>query len=290
MKKLLTVLLSSILMIAACFGATACANDPDESAKWAFGNDWVPCESQLNTLTRLDAGDIDVAIIDSVMATYYASEGGYADTIAIIDDLILAQEEYGIAGRKQDKAFVSKINEALIAVADHQYSTLIESYGMQASAALSSSATNPLSTANDNSWNEIKNSGTINIGYTVFAPICFNVQGGVPTQGFDVDLANAVVGYLNSTYSLSLTITWQEIDWNAKETLLENGSIDLIWNGMTITPQRASEMCISVPYLYNRQVAVIRKADANVYRSFMDLKDAIIGFEDGSAGQSVVEK
>ncbi len=292
MKKLLTVLLSSILMIAACFGATACSNDPDENAKWAFGSDWLPCESQLNTLTRLDSGDIDVAIIDSVMANYYANEGGYADTIAIIDDLILAQEEYGIAGRKQDKALVSKINEALIAVADNQYSTLIESYGMQASAALSSSATNPLSTANDNSWNDIVNavSPTINIGYTEFAPICYNIQGGVPTKGFDVDLANAVVEYLENTYNTSISITWVEIDWNAKETLLENGTIDLIWNGMTITPQRAAEMCVSIPYLYNRQVAVIRKADANVYRSFMDLKDAIIGFEDGSAGQSVVEK
>ena len=292
MKKLLTVLMAAFLMVAACFGATACSNtDPDESAKWAFGSDWVPCESQLNTLTQLvDSGTIDVAIIDSVMATYYASEGGYADSIAIVDDLILAQEEYGIAGRKEDKAFVSKINEALIALADTQYSSLINTYGMQASAALSSSATNPLSTATDNSWNEIKSSGTINIGYTVFAPICYDVQSDVPTKGFDVDLANAVVNYLNSTYSLSLTITWQEIEWNAKETLLQNGSIDLVWNGMTITPQRAAEMCVSVPYLYNRQVAVIRKADVNVYRSFMDLKDAVIGFEDGSAGEAVVAK
>ena len=59
---------------------------------------------------------------------------------------------------------------------------------------------------------------------------------------------------------------------------------------MTITPERSAEMCISVPYLYNRQVAVIRKADANVYRSFMDLKNANIGFESGSAGEAVCKK
>ena len=291
MKKFLTSLIAMMLAVVCCFGLTACnPEDPDESAKWAFGKDWVPCESQLDTLTKLNNGTIDVSIIDSVMATYYATTGGYADSIQIIDNLVLAHEEYGIAGRKQDKAFVSKINEALIAVADHQYSTLIDSYGMQASKALSSADTNPLASATDNSWNDIVASGTINIGYTVFAPICYDVQSGVPTKGFDVDLANAVVQYLNSTYSLSLTITWVEIEWSAKEAKLSGGDIDLIWNGMTITPERSAEMCISVPYLYNRQVAVIRKADANVYRSFMDLKNANIGFESGSAGEAVCKK
>ncbi len=288
MKKLLKSLLAISLAIVCCFGLTAC-QQTDES-EWAFGKDWVLCESQLDTLTKLDNGTIDVSIIDSVMANYYASEGGYADTITIIEDLILAQEEYGIAGRKSDKAFVSKINEALIAIANAEYADLINAYGMQTSAALTTATTNPLVSATDNSWNEILSSRTINIGYTVFAPICYDVQGGKPTKGFDVDLANAVVEYLNETYSTTLTITWVEIDWDAKESLLAGGTIDLIWNGMTITPERSAEMCISVPYLYNRQVAVIRKADANKYRSFMDIKNANIGFESGSAGESVCKK
>lgn len=291
MKKFLTSIIAIALAVVCCFGLTACKpTDPDESAQWAFGSDWVPCESQLDSLVKLDNGTIDVSIIDSVMATYYAQEGGYADTITIIEDLILAQEEYGIAGRKNDKAFVSKINEALIAIADNQYSTLIDSYGMQASKALSSSAVNPLANATDNSWNEIVADGTINIGYTVFAPICYDIVDDVPTKGFDVDLANAVVEYLNSTYSTNLTITWVEIEWAAKEAKLEDGTIDLVWNGMTITPTRSAEMCITVPYLYNRQVAVIRKADANIYRSFMDIKTATIGFESGSAGEAVCKK
>jgi len=86
------------------------------------------------------------------------------------------------------------------------------------------------------------------------------------------------------------TIEWQSIDWNSKEALLEAGNIDLIWNGMTITPGRLEEMCISIPYLYNKQAAVILKTDAEKYRSFMDIKTAIIGFEAGSAGEDVVKK
>ena len=288
MKKIITSIIAMALAIVCCFSLAGCQND--DGSDWAFGSDWVICESQLDTLVKLDNGTIDVSIIDSVMANYYVTTGGYADSITMIDDLILAQEEYGIAGRKADKAFVSKINEALIAIANGEYATLIESYGMQTSAALTSDATNPLENATDNSWNEIKSSKTINIGYTVFAPICYDVNGGKPTKGFDVDLANAVVSYLNNTYSTDITITWVEIDWNAKESLLASGTIDLIWNGMTITPERSAEMCISVPYLYNRQVAVIRKADANKYRSFMDIKDAVIGFESGSAGEAVCAK
>ena len=287
MKKILTFMLAVVMCVTACFGLSSCG-ETATAPEWAFGKDWVPCESQLDTLIKLDAGTIEVSIIDSVLAAYYATTGEYAGKIQIVEDLILAQEEYGIAGRKNDKAFVSKINEALIAIADAQYASLIDAYDMSASAALSKDATNPLASEADNSWNSIVSSGTINIGYTVFAPICYDVVDGVPTKGFDVDLANAVVAYLNETYSLSLTITWVEIDWDAKEALLENGTIDLIWNGMTINPERAAAMCISVPYLYNRQVAVINKTDAEKYRSFMDLKEAIIGFEDGSAGESVV--
>ena len=286
MKKIITLILTIALSLTACLGLSSCG----ETAEWAFGADWIPCESQLDTLIKLDAGTIEVSIIDSVMAAYYATTGEYAGEIQIVEDLILAQEEYGIAGRKNDKAFVSKINEALIAIADAEYSALIDSYDMGASKALASSATNPLANENDSSWNDIVSSGTINVGYTVFAPICYDIVDDVPTKGFDVDLANAVVDYLNEKYSLSLTITWVEIDWDAKETLLENGTIDLIWNGMTITEERAAAMCISVPYLYNRQVAVIKKSDANKYRSFLDIKSAIIGFEDGSAGEAVVAR
>ena len=46
-------------------------------------------------------------------------------------------------------------------------------------------------------------------------------------------------------------------------------------------------MCMSVAYLYNKQVAVIRKADADKYTSEESMAEAIIGVESGSAGEDV---
>ena len=93
---------------------------------------------------------------------------------------------------------------------------------------------------------------------------------------------------MNTTYSQNIEVEFIIIDWNAKETLLENGTIDLIWNGMTITEDRSAQMCISVPYLYNKQVAVVMKEDASKYTTQESMADAIMTAENGSAGESVI--
>ena len=112
--------------------------------------------------------------------------------------------------------------------------------------------------------------------------------------GFDIELAREVVAYLNEEYDTNIKIEFQEIDWNSKEALLENGTIDLVWNGMTITAERSLEMCISVPYLYNKQVAVVRAADASKYDDFSlasvaSFLTATFGAEAGSAGEDVIK-
>ena len=258
-----------------------------EDEKLAIGSQYVVASSQLDALTKLDTGSADVAVIDSVMAGYYTSTGDYATKMQMVEGLVLAEEEYGIAGRKEDKAFVSKINEALIAIRETGYTEVATKYGLTASMALTAQTTNPYADATDNSWNEIKESKKIVIGYTVFAPIAFEQDDKL--TGFDIDLANKVVEWLNTEEGTSIEVEFTVIDWNSKETLLENGTIDLIWNGMTITPDRAANMCISVPYLYNKQVAVIMKEDSSKFTSKESMKDAIMVAETGSAGESVIK-
>ena len=292
MKKLLTIVMSIFLLVGACFSLTACGKE-----ELNYGKELVKLDSQLDTLVQLKSGSIDMAIIDSVMAGYYATTGEFKDDIAILP-LELAVEKYGIAGRKDDKAFVSKINEALIALSSTQYLAVAAEYGLESSLCLDSATENPLASATDGSWDAIKDAGEIVIGYTVFAPIAYEVENGTPTKGFDIDLAKKVVEYLNTTYTLSLTVEFQEIDWD-KEALLNNGTIDLIWNGLTITEERAENMCISVPYLNNAQVAVVTKAkydeltddnDAYTNELLTLFANATIGVEGGSAGEGVVVK
>jgi polar amino acid transport system substrate-binding protein len=130
--------------------------------------------------------------------------------------------------------------------------------------------------------NAIMTEGKFIVGYTLFAPIAYEKDGEL--VGFDIELAKAVADFFD------LQVEFTVIEWSAKEALLEAGSIDCIWNGMTITEERQANMAITIPYMNNKQVAVIRKSDANTYKTTADMADAIIGAEDGSAGMSCVVK
>lgn len=102
--------------------------------------------------------------------------------------------------------------------------------------------------------------------------------------GFDIELAKAVAG------ELGVNVEFQLISWSNKEFELNSKNIDLIWNGFTINDERLQQMQISTPYMNNRQVAVIRKADENKYTSEDDIAGASFAFEGGSAGQDVAEE
>ena len=273
-------LVAAVIMSVTAFAAC------NSGEQLAYGNELLTLNTQLDTLTQLNMGAIDAAVIDSVMAGYYSNNGEYAGKVTIMD-AVLQREQYGIAAHKDDKAFMSKINEALIALyGNGGMQEVADQFGLTADIALESSTENPLADATDSSWDDIVASGKIIIGYTIFAPIAFDEGDGL--TGYDIELAKKTIEYLNEKYSVNLTLEFQIIDWDSKEALLTNGTIDLIWNGLTIDDERLANMCISVPYLNNDQVAVVRTEDKDKYVTPDDLKDAVIGVEKGSAGESVV--
>lgn len=273
-------LVAAVIMSVTAFAAC------NSGEQLAYGKELLTLNTQLDTLTQLNMGAIDAAVIDSVMAGYYSNNGEYAGKVTIMD-AVLQREQYGIAARKDDAAFMSKINEALIALyGNGGMQEVADQFGLTADIALESSTKNPLADATDSSWDDIVASGKIIIGYTIFAPIAFDEGDGL--TGYDIELAKKTIEYLNEKYSVNLTPEFQIIDWDSKEALLTNGTIDLIWNGLTIDDERLANMCISVPYLNNDQVAVVRTEDKDKYVTPDDLKDAVIGVEKGSAGESVV--
>lgn len=141
-----------------------------------IGAEYISADSQLDALMALDNGSIDVAIIDSVMAGYYTSTGVYKDKMVIVNNLVLAQEEYGIAAKKGNESFMAKINEALLALIDGAYAEVAEDFGLTGSCSLVAGTVNPYANATDASWNDIVESGKIIIGYTVFAPIAYTAD------------------------------------------------------------------------------------------------------------------
>ena len=68
----------------------------------------------------------------------------------------------------------------------------------------------------------------------------------------------------------------------------ENGNINLIWNGLTITEERKKQMLFSDPYLENSQVIVLKKDSA--IKTKEDLAGKVIGTQSKSSGEEAVLK
>ncbi|NCE65698.1 amino acid ABC transporter substrate-binding protein [Pseudoflavonifractor sp. 524-17] len=127
----------------------------------------------------------------------------------------------------------------------------------------------------------VQGQGKLKIGYTVFAPMNYTDDNG-EFIGFETEFAKAVCE------KLGVEPEFVEINWDAKVVELESGSIDCIWNGMTITKELEESLSISNPYVKNYQVVVIRAADADRYTSTADLAGANLDAEAGSAGEAAI--
>ena len=101
-------------------------------------------------------------------------------------------------------------------------------------------------------------------------------------KGFDIDLAKAV------GEELGIDVEFKLIDWNMKDMEIREGTIDLIWNGMTITEERLGNLEISKPYLTNNQVMVV-KADSTLTKADIVSTTKIVA-ENGSAGFDEAKK
>lgn len=113
-----------------------------------------------------------------------------------------------------------------------------------------------------------------------FAPMGFRDENGEIT-GFDVDLAKAM------GEKLGKTIEFQSIDWNMKETELNGGNIDFIWNGYSISDERKEQVDFSVPYLKNRQI-IITLADSDIATK-ADLAGKAVAAQTGSTAVDAIE-
>ena len=124
---------------------------------------------------------------------------------------------------------------------------------------------------------------TVVVGYTLYAPMNYMDDSG-KLVGFDTELAEAVFK------GLGYKVLFQEIDWKAKYTDLNAGTIDCVWNGFTCNTadddgvQRADKVDFSYNYMENRQVIVV-KADSNIATA-ADLAGKSGAAENGSAGEA----
>ncbi len=138
-------------------------------------------------------------------------------------------------------------------------------------------------TASDSDLEYVKGKGTLVIGITDFAPMDYQDESG-NWIGFDADMAAAFAK------SLGVEPQFQIItDWDAKVMELESKTVDVVWNGMTLTDDVKAAMECSNAYCSNAQVVVVPASVADQYQTVESVKDLNFAVENGSAGQAEID-
>ena len=129
----------------------------------------------------------------------------------------------------------------------------------------------------------IKDKGTLIVGITDFEPMDYKDDSG-NWIGYDADLAAKVAE------DLGVEVQFEEIDWDNKILELDNKSIDVVWNGMTLTDEVTNSMACTNAYLNNAQVVVLPSDKADQYPDVDSMKDLSFAVEAGSAGEAAAKE
>ena len=130
----------------------------------------------------------------------------------------------------------------------------------------------------DESWTKVEQAGKLVLGMDdAFPPMGYiDTQTGELT-GFDVALATEVCS------RLGIELVLQPIDWDNKTQELNNGNVDCLWYGFSKTEERDQEFNLSMPYMKNNQIILV-KADS-AYQSLADLAGKVIGVQKDSSAE-----
>ncbi|HBT90916.1 MAG TPA: amino acid ABC transporter substrate-binding protein, partial [Ruminococcaceae bacterium] len=151
--------------------------------------------------------------------------------------------------------------------------------GCSSSPAVSSKASSS-GTAQDG-WSKIKSSGKLVLGLDK----AFPPMGYVDTQtgelvGFDIDLAR------EACKRLGVELKLQPIDWDNKTAELNNGNVDCLWNGFSKTAEREKEFALSIPYMKNHQIILVKSGSS--YKGLKDFKGRTVGVQADSSAETAL--
>ena len=211
---------------------------------------YTAVDTQAKALMEVNAGTADAAIIDYVMSIGSIGEGtDYANLV--VEGEGYAEEQYGIAFRKGSD-LTAKVNEIIRGLkADGTLTNIAKTYKLDGILLGDAESDAFQQAQTDSDYDYVMKKGTLVIGITYFAPMNYENENG-ELVGFETEFAKAVCE------KLGVEAVFQEISWAAKETELASKNIDCIWNGMTITDERQENMSISIPYMENKQVKVVK--------------------------------
>lgn len=132
----------------------------------------------------------------------------------------------------------------------------------------------------DNSLQSVLDNGKLVLGLdATFKPMGYTDEND-NIVGFDIDVATEVckrMGVKLETYG---------VNWDTKEVDLDAGTIDCIWNGLSVSDKRKEKMLMSDSYMRNEMVFVVAKnSDID---SLDDLSGKTVAVQNGSTAQEIL--
>ena len=122
---------------------------------------------------------------------------------------------------------------------------------------------------------------TLRIGTSAsYPPLTFNKDGKL--QGVEADLGTAVGKHLK------VKTQFVELAWDELIPALNDGRIDVIMSGMSVTDARSKQVLFTDPYMKIGQMALIRTADLVQWArpTALFAKGARVGVKTGTTGEA----
>ena len=147
----------------------------------------------------------------------------------------------------------------------------------------SADGTEGSATGADESWDKVQKAGTLVVGLDdAFPPMGYKDTQTGEMIGFDIDLAR------EACKRLGVELKLQAIDWDNKQAEVDNGNVDCLWNGFSKTPEREQSFNLSIPYMKNEQIILVRTDSS--YQSLDDLAGKTVGVQSDSSAESALNE
>ena len=111
-----------------------------------------------------------------------------------------------------------------------------------------------------------------------YAPFEFEENG--KQVGIDIDLVTAIAA------ELDLKVSIKDTDFDGIFAALAAGQCDMVASSVSITDERKANNEFTQGYYEIRQSLLVRKADADRYKSLADLAGRTIGVQSGTTGEA----
>lgn len=256
MKKLLTVLLSAMLLIASCFSLVACSNpdngDDSGDPKPQTDIKYTAVDTQADALSNIQLGDADVAVVNGTFYSYFTALNSISTFNTVSQSAVNLETTDYYYATKKDSNVALYINAALYK---------LQQDGKLAEIAANSHITDYLKEIPKpevtfenlpepeagSAWAEIKKTGYLKVAIPYDegqkTPFLNMSQYGCP-DGFDVKVCVAisqlfdlkVTGRSNSVDDVFLFNGGGEVDCNNLDhafAKLDSGEVDIVINRVT---------------------------------------------------------